>query len=177
MHSDEHCEGRGALEIDMSNFEGPVGCGRWQRGAEIARTAFSQIGPIIEEIKLEAPSVIEDLEDEAHRLAEANAKLADRTLPSGELLLAPGRQVVISAIKNGAKGIVLAGDHVEEEAEYCLRENETNDTRVSQKRFQGDGWVNKRFFDRNSETFKYNPPPCLIAGCNNGQSYQAGSRR
>lgn len=162
VHSDEHCEGKGATEIDITRKEGKIGCGRWQEALAIARAALENIDKFIEEIKEEAPTVIEGNEEDARKIARANVDLAERTLEDGRPVLASGREVVTGAMENGARGKVLKGDHEEELAEYSLRDNTTHDNRKAQDRFHIDGWLELKFFGKNTDKLPYDPRLVLL---------------
>ncbi len=158
VHSDEAAEGAGATDINIGKFSLKVGCGREARAAEIAATLLENIDDVIDELREIAPQVIAGREDDATSLAQVNAELANRKLQSGRPVLPAGREAVTAAINNGARGIVLAGEHVEDEAAaYNLVERTTNDNKSTQKHFGADGWVNSLFFKANQDSMPFDP--------------------
>lgn len=156
VHSDEAAEGEGATKIDLTRLIGKIGCGRWQLAEEISDAAKELIEEIIVYLKQYAPSAIDGLDEEARKLANINSDLAHREAANGQKILPSGREVVVSAINNGAHGVVLAGNHVEKpEVAYNLVESTTNDNKATQEHFGADGWINLQFFTKNKETMPF----------------------
>lgn len=163
VHSDEHAEGHGATAIDLSNTDGPVGCGRWQKGQEISKTALQAFDLIFTKACELAPSVFNiERRERAQQIASINEELARRKTNDGRPLLPAGREIVLAALETGDTGVVLAGEHTEKDAVYNLVENQTNNNQKSQDHFGADGWLNNRFFAANNEAWQFDPTDVLM---------------
>ncbi len=162
VHSDEHAEGHNATSIDTEKTDGPVGCGRWQRGQEISQAALEHIEEIVTKGKEIAPELFNGREERAHQIAQTNAELAKRRATKGRPILPSGREIVVAALKVGDSGVVLEGDHEEKDASYNLVENQTNDTYRSQEHFGADGWATSRFFEANDDEGLFDPTDVLL---------------
>ncbi len=109
VHSDDTCEAGDQLDIDKT--DGDVGCGYADKRAGISQLIAQTGTDIISDAMTLQPELFESAQDFEHAkmVVRAHASLAER-----ETFFTSGRKVVLTAVEQGSKSMVVKGAHVGE---------------------------------------------------------------
>jgi hypothetical protein len=128
VHSDAKTEQGDTLRHSIE--EGDVGCAYALLRAPIS-VSIAHLGEgLVEETSLLMPELFQKPEDYEHGIAvtKAHGRLAKLTS-----FQAPGRKLVLTAISNGAKAVVLGGEHVASDGILNTVRNTTFDSKSAER--------------------------------------------